>query len=801
MSYVSNQPDLRRLKQTYSEASKRTVFFVGSGPSTEVGVPGWSEMADKLLYQLNEATPSSALNSNLLSAFHDCEIAIKDRRLWDFFSLVELNWPQTYEDFLSEQFDDEKLSKLSIPSVYKRIWKMRNVSQVLTLNLDGLISRAYDAVFQGKTERVLEYPGTSVLDSRSYFLRNYPVILNLHGSHTQRSTWVMNKGERERLFTLMKKADYKSFLRHVFETCNVIFLGVDVRDVAISPIVEDISAAGLLQSHYWITPDISTENYTWCQRNGVRVVTYSPDVNEERKKIHSSTICSILDEIESFRSLDRPVILPERPRLSDRTFKSKEDLIALIGTDHNEARELLDARVEHLGQEHGFDGRQIEGFIREYSVPLELTSILGTTAPYSLLGSVTLSSQISITNSSSVWLALQDDGQTMCAVKSLSGQAFKDSVERESFRRGIESIYQLSNLNDPVAPRYIFHTNVPLSVGMEYISGSSLQDFVLSSSDLVRNNWLSVFQRVCRGILSCHTSDAEVLHRDIKPKNIIFSGAYVGCDSDDFAESAVRFINFDMSWHKFSTGNSKSVSADEVGYYAPEQRYFQNSDTPRTSKTDVYMLGMVLLYIISEAPPPEGGSALKDWPQMVSQRIGSRAQNTLVKSRISRLLSRMTLSQPDQRPDLQSVISELDSISMAKENKWDLVDPDLFLEKALIETGFDYIWDDDALLGRVQTPRQIELSLAYIHRGQRAELRWMRQRDEGADRKNFSGRLGDLAVQIRQQLRDFGWEVEDGGAHHSQSLLAQIRLKQVMGDPSKFIEHLQLITGKMMAAL
>ena len=153
MSYVSGQPDLRRLKQTYSEASKRTVFFVGSGPSTEVGVTGWSDMATRLLNQLNDSTPSSALNRDLLSAFHDCEIAVNERRLWDFFSLVETHWPQAYEDFLADEFDDRKMSQLSIPSVYKKIWKMRNVSQVMTLNLDGLISRAFDAVFPEKSEK------------------------------------------------------------------------------------------------------------------------------------------------------------------------------------------------------------------------------------------------------------------------------------------------------------------------------------------------------------------------------------------------------------------------------------------------------------------------------------------------------------------------------------------------------------------------------------------------------------------------------------------------------------------------
>ncbi|AMY70693.1 SIR2 family protein [Frigidibacter mobilis] len=154
---------------------------------------------------------------------------------------------------------------------------MRNVGQLLTLNIDGLLRRAYDEVFSNSSP-VLEFPGLMVNDSKSYFQRNYPVILNLHGVYTHRTTWVMSRQERERLFTGISKGDYRAFLRHIFETCNVVFVGVNIRDVAISPILEEINSSNLLQNHYWITSDITTENYQWCQKRGVRVITDIPQV-------------------------------------------------------------------------------------------------------------------------------------------------------------------------------------------------------------------------------------------------------------------------------------------------------------------------------------------------------------------------------------------------------------------------------------------------------------------------------------------------------------------------------------------
>ena len=227
---------------------------------------------------------------------------------------------------------------------------------------------------------------------------------------------------------------------------------------------------------------------------------------------------------------------------------------------------------------------------------------------------------------------------------------------------------------------------------MEFINGASLAEIFESSPDVVRDCWLDTFLKIARSLLVCHVSEGEVLHRDLKPKNILFEGAYAGCDSDDFHQSTVRFINFDMSWHKFSVGNTKSVSADEVGYYAPEQRSMANSDTPRSTKTDVYMLGMVLLYLISEAPPPEGGARLEGWENYLRTKVGSRFHDELIRSRLARLLLRMTSVDVDERPDLRSVITDLEIVGLAEQSKWPSVDPDLFVEKTMAELGYDYGW-------------------------------------------------------------------------------------------------------------
>src|SRR5690606_27773775 len=139
---------------------------------------------------------------------------------------------------------------------------------------------------------------------------------------------------------------------------------------------------------------------------------------------------------------DNAVILPKRRVYETADFPLAKDFLPSVMANPMEARSTLDARIERIGQDNGFNGRQMSSFVTEYSVPIELSSVLGKNEPYNKIENVEILSSISESNSSSVWLARNAEDESLLAVKTLSGQAFKDNVERESFRRGIESLYQ-----------------------------------------------------------------------------------------------------------------------------------------------------------------------------------------------------------------------------------------------------------------------------------------------------------------------------------------------------------------------
>ncbi|MFT8780818.1 protein kinase domain-containing protein [Acetobacter orientalis] len=797
MSYERDQKNLELLKKEYSENTKRIIIFSGAGCSCEVGIPIWNTLADGLFNYLNQVTPSESLVGDFLDIFHDVEDALSRGDFWTFFSLVEKNWNTAYEDYLNEVFSHEKLSQIEVPVVYETLWRMKYINQIFTLNIDGLASRAYEK--HNGTSDFFEYNGFNVLDSKNYLDRNYPMVVNLHGKYDQRSTWVMNGEERENLFSKFHSGNYKAYIRYLFSNYTIIFLGINIIDDSISQFLMELKNDKLLKNHYWITDRKDGVAFRFAQDNSVRIINYMPDIiNNEA--IHTLSICSILDDIDKYKSSDVGVKLPKLEEKSGNDFPDNSYFLNGLMNCFQSCRSQLNARYEFLKNQYGRNSPQFKSFLKDYDSVLALASLVTESHPFDFVNGYKIISRIHSSSSANVWFASKDcDG---IAIKTLTYQAANENVEYDSFMRGVESLYYLTVGEIKVAPRYIFHTNVPLSLGMENINGASLLELLQSQREFMRQNWLTLFKKICEAILQCHNSEASVLHRDIKPGNIIFEDYWTWCDDKDFEKISLKLINFDMSWHKFSSGNTKSIKADEVGYYAPEQRNYKNSELPRTAKTDVFMLGMLLFFLLSEENPPEGGASIEGWSEHILSKTSSSIRNTLISNRIGRMIFHMTQRDMMERPDLKEVLSNIQSILTVQENNWSNVDQDFLVEQIFIVSGFDYDWNEKTMTGKIKTPRQIDFSLRYVPRGQLIHLEFMRQRDDGQDRKNFGGRLNDLISEVKAELTNYGWTVDNiGGGTFSKSLKAEIKIRDIKSEFEKFSSETKIVIEKFMSHL
>jgi len=801
LPYDATQQNLILLRKIYAEKARRTIFFLGAGASAESGLPTWYELRENLHAIIHaKVTPDS--DEEEMDNFRELEERKDNNDYWSYFDHAERKWPTTYNDFLENAFDID-VDNIDIPIVYKKIWDMNGVGQVLTLNVDGLLSYAFNDTERTKNNTLLQYDGYSVTDCKTYFSRGSYCLLNLHGTIFQKSRWIMNESERRRLYEGESKEKYRSFLTWIYQTHNVVFVGMNPRDIAVSQFIQLASETGLLGKHFWICPSPTSENKRWAEQNGVRIIEYQPLDGEDGAKVHSTDICAILDDLEKFISIDPPVDLPTTtPPLDPTILDEPQNLVTLLSNDRHGAIQKMSSAATFIGENYGFSSVQMDNLIRDFSLPIQISTSLDTKMPpYNEILNYKLIDKIQTGGSSSVWLCEDSNkkGEYFIA-KTLAGSSHEDATERQSFRRGIESMYLLSNADLNVSPYYIFHLELPLTVIMEHVSGDNLSKIVAGKQLQNGINKLMIFEKICRTIRECHLSPGNVLHRDIKPGNIIFKDWYSGYDSEALFDSDVRLINFDLSWHKYSSGNTKAISADEVGYYAPEQKGSKNSAPPRTAKTDVYMLGMILYFLISEENPPEGGARLYDWKEIVLSRVNRSFDQEIIKKRVTRLILSMTEIDVDKRTDAEAALGEIRNIFEFLNANYDSVDHDFLVENLMAQVGRDYHWDSGKMQGVFQTVANANFSVKYLPRGMKCEINFDRSRDEGSNRATFGKRINERIQESRQTLIDAGWECEIGGGT-IRHLKAHIPVRILSEKPDLGINSMVSIANRLLSSI
>ena len=133
---------------------------------------------------------------------------------------------------------------------------------------------------------------------------------------------------------------------------------------------------------------------------------------------------------------------------------------------------------------------------------------------------------------------------------------------------------------------------------LEFLAGGTLTDL------LRRRGGKLSYHEVC--LLGAHIADGldhmhdiSVIHRDIKPDNILFASP------DDIA--SVRIADFDVSKNPYTSPHytEKGAHVGTLCYVSPEQF---NQEKPRPA-SDVYSLGMLLYEAISGRLPFEPVSA------------------------------------------------------------------------------------------------------------------------------------------------------------------------------------------------
>ena len=174
---------------------------------------------------------------------------------------------------------------------------------------------------------------------------------------------------------------------------------------------------------------------------------------------------------------------------------------------------------------------------------------------------------------------------TIYAIKVLSAQMTQDE---ELVTRFYREARVMAKLKHPNIARVIDvqHDNI-LGVHyfiMEYIQGQTLKQFVQKSGPLKRLDLLDVAKQVAQALDYSHKFDPPVIHRDIKPTNIMIEDGTSRVVVMDFG-IAKELNDSDLTKVDMMLGTLK--------YCPPEQM----RNEPLDGGADVYALGMVLYEI------------------------------------------------------------------------------------------------------------------------------------------------------------------------------------------------------------
>ena len=167
---------------------------------------------------------------------------------------------------------------------------------------------------------------------------------------------------------------------------------------------------------------------------------------------------------------------------------------------------------------------------------------------------------------------------------------------------------------------------------MELVEGITLKDYIQKKGRLTPKEVIGITLQVCAGIDSAHSNN--IIHRDIKPQNIIIS-----------KEGKVKVTDFGIA--KATSSNTISTNAmGSVHYTSPEQARGGFSD----AKSDIYSLGITMYEMITGELPFDGDStvsiALKHLQEDIvppSERVSG------VPYGLEQIILKCTQKSPDRR--------------------------------------------------------------------------------------------------------------------------------------------------------
>ncbi len=180
------------------------------------------------------------------------------------------------------------------------------------------------------------------------------------------------------------------------------------------------------------------------------------------------------------------------------------------------------------------------------------------------------------------------------AVKILRGDLSNDEKFVRRFQREALNASSLSHSN--IVEVYdVGDDNGQYFIVMEYIEGKNLKDLIKKRGKLTTSEVIDIMSQIADGLSVAH--DSYIIHRDIKPQNIMI-----------LENGLVKITDFGIAMAMNATQLTQTNSVmGSVHYLPPEQASGKGS----TLKSDIYSMGILMYELLTGLLPYRGENAVE----------------------------------------------------------------------------------------------------------------------------------------------------------------------------------------------
>ena len=268
-----------------------------------------------------------------------------------------------------------------------------------------------------------------------------------------------------------------------------------------------------------------------------------------------------------------------------------------------------------------------------------------------------------------VYLAHDEILDRNVAVKVLRGDLANDEKFVRRFQREALSASSLSHPN--IVEMYdVGEDDGQYYIVMEYVDGKTLKQVLKQRGHLSITEVVDIMLQLTDGL--AHAHDAYIIHRDIKPQNIMI-----------LSNGMIKITDFGVATALNSTQLTQTNSVmGTVHYLPPEQANGKGS----TVRSDIYSMGIMMYELLTGLVPYKGESAVEIALKHLREPLPSvRKVDPTIPQSIENVIIRATAKNPknrytDAREMHEDIKTALDD-SRKDEKRWVYKYPENDLEE------------------------------------------------------------------------------------------------------------------------